>query len=139
MGERFLVTGASGQLGVYLVRELLRRGHEVVAWSGSSMGDFQGVAMRPVDLTQPNGVSAAFRETSPTHVIHAAAMAAVGDCARDPARADAVNQGGTALLAKLAAAARARLVLVSTDLVFDGESPPYRESDPPVPLSIYGR
>ncbi len=28
---------------------------------------------------------------------------------------------------------------VSTDLVFDGEHAPYREDDPPAPLSVYGR
>src|SRR5436305_4941697 len=62
----------------------------------------------------------------------------MAECHRDPARARRVNVGGTATLAELAAKARARLVLVSTDLVFDGEHAPYREPDPPAPLSVYG-
>jgi dTDP-4-dehydrorhamnose reductase len=139
MAERFLVTGATGQLGAYVVRELCQRGKEIVAWSGSSTERVEGVYVRPVDLTQPDRVSSAFREAMPTYVIHAAAMAAVADCARDPARADAVNHRGTAVLAELAAAAGARFVFVSTDLVFDGESAPYQEGDPPAPLSVYGR
>lgn len=139
MGERFLVTGATGQLGAYLVRELQQRGHDVVAWSGSSTGSMNGVDVRPVDLSQVDRVQMAFQEAAPTHVIHTAAMAAVGDCARDPAWADAINHRGTALLAGLAAVAQARFLFVSTDLVFDGESPPYQEIDPPTPLSVYGR
>jgi dTDP-4-dehydrorhamnose reductase len=139
MAERFLVTGATGQLGAYLVCELCWRGHDVIAWSGSTKEHVEGVPVRPVDLTQPDRVASAFQEAAPTHVIHAAAMAAVADCARDPARADAINHRGTATLAELAAAAGTRFVFVSTDLVFDGEMPPYRESDPPSPLSVYGR
>src|SRR5262245_63643141 len=131
MAERFLVTGATGQLGAYLVRELRRRGHEVVAWSGTSTGNVQGVRADPVDLTQPDLVVSTFRQAPPTCVIHAAAMAAVADCARHPWQADTINRRGTALLAELAATARSRFVFVSTDLVFDGENPPYGEGDPP--------
>src|SRR5437879_4650924 len=108
MTERFLVTGATGQLGTYLVRELLSRGHEVVAWSGSRTDRVHGVRAEPVDLTDHVRMADAFRQARPTHVIHAAAMAAVADCARDPIRADAVNHLGTARLAQLAADAGAR-------------------------------
>src|SRR5207302_4863142 len=43
------------------------------------------------------------------------------------------------VLAELAAQGGARLLFVSTDLVFDGEHAPYREGDRPAPLSVYGR
>src|SRR5437588_830499 len=56
-----------------------------------------------------------------------------------PGGARRVNTAGTRMLAELADACGARLVLVSTDLVFDGERPPYREEDPAVPSSVYGR
>ena len=36
---RWLVTGASGQLGGYLLRHLRDRGDEVIGWSGSTRGD----------------------------------------------------------------------------------------------------
>ena len=42
-------------------------------------------------------------------------------------------------MAELAARAGARLLLVSTDLVFDGTRGWYREEDGPSPLSVYGR
>jgi dTDP-4-dehydrorhamnose reductase len=136
---RWLVTGASGQLGGYLLRHLRGRGETVVAWSGSAGGEVCGVPIRAVDLADADALAAAFRAARPQAVIHAAALARVDECHRDPDRARRVNADGTARLADLAAAAGARVVYVSTDLVFEGERAPYREADPPAPLSVYGR
>lgn len=124
---RWLITRASGQLGAYLLREL--SGQDVVAWQGT----------RDVDLTRRDVVAAAFRGIKPTIVLHAAALATVSACQRDPQRAWAVNAEATALLAELAAECSARLVYVSTDLVFDGERGSYCEDDEARPLSIYGQ
>jgi dTDP-4-dehydrorhamnose reductase len=136
---RWLVTGASGQLGGYLLRELAAAGEAVIAWSGSTRGPLLGVDLQPVDLADAAELGAAFRQARADFVVHAAALAKVADCYHDPRRAEQVNTRGTAVLAELAAAAGARLVLSSTDLVFDGERAPYREDDPPAPLSVYGR
>jgi dTDP-4-dehydrorhamnose reductase len=127
--RRVLVTGASGQLGSYLLRELHRADSDVTAWNGT----------RGVDLGDEAALTAAFRAARPDVVLHAAAMARIADCHRDPPRARRVNTDGTATLARLAAESAARLVFVSTDLVFDGEKPPYREGDAVSPLSVYGR
>src|SRR5579885_1246798 len=131
---RILITGASGQLGAYLLHEVRRCGG-VVAWSGGRCGEAFGIPWRPVDLGDPDAVATAFREARPDAVIHAAAWARVSDCWRDPEGARRINTAGTRVLAELAEATRARLVLVSTDLVFDGEHAPYREEDPAVPVS----
>ena len=139
MGKRVLVTGATGQLGAYLVRELSGREASVVAWGHSRRTEVCGFPTMPVDLTDRDQLATAFGQTVPDVVIHAAAMAAVGDCARDPHRAAAVNIDGTAALAELCDTAGTRLVFVSTDLVFDGEGAPYAEDVPPMPLSVYGR
>jgi dTDP-4-dehydrorhamnose reductase len=135
---RVLITGASGQLGAYLLRELAGA-DGVTAWSGSPRGELLGIPLRPVDLGDPDAVAAAFRADRPDAVVHAGAWARVADCHRDPAGARRVNSGGTAVLAELAADVGARLVCVSTDLVFDGEHAPYREEDAPEPLSVYGQ
>jgi dTDP-4-dehydrorhamnose reductase len=136
---RLLVTGASGQLGSYLLRGLVAGGTPVTAWSGSRAGTLFNVPLWRVDLADATRTAAAFRVARPRAVIHAAALSSVADCHRDPGRAHAVNTAGTALLAELAARAGARLVYVSTDLVFDGEQSWYREEDAPRPLSVYGR
>jgi dTDP-4-dehydrorhamnose reductase len=135
---RILITGASGNLGGYLLRELADSGEQVTAWSGGRTGTMFGIPLRPVALTDREAVVSAFRDVRPNIVLHTAALSSMAECFRDPGRAQAINWGGTILLADLAEEAGARLLLVSTDLVFDGEKGDYREDDPPNPLSVYG-
>ncbi len=127
--KRLLVTGAGGTLGGYLVRDLAGRGVPFVAWRGA----------RDVDLTDDDALTRAFRGAGPDVVLHAAALARVSDCHRYPDRAFRVNTAVPARLAERCAAAGARLVQVSTDLVFDGERAPYREADVLAPQSVYAR
>jgi dTDP-4-dehydrorhamnose reductase len=136
---RVLVTGASGQLGAYLLRHLAARAITAVGWSGSRTGALFGIPLRPVDLGNVDALSSAFRETRPEVILHAGAMARLSDCHRQPELAHRVNAAGTAILANLALEARAHLLFVSTDLVFDGTRGGYTEEDVPCPLSVYGR
>jgi dTDP-4-dehydrorhamnose reductase len=72
----------------------------------------------------------------PSLVLHPAAWTDVDGAEDDPQGAAAVNVGGTRHIAELGAP----LVYYSTDYVFDGRTDePYVESDPPNPLSAYGR
>ena len=72
----------------------------------------------------------------PDVALHAAAWTNVDGAEDDPQGAAAVNVGGTRHVAELGAP----VVYYSTDYVFDGRKPePYVESDPPNPLSVYGR
>ncbi|HEV3205047.1 MAG TPA: SDR family oxidoreductase [Gemmataceae bacterium] len=136
---RLLLTGASGQLGGYLLRELQTFNANVTAWTGERTGQKFGVTWRPVDLANQDHVITAFHEAQPSVVIHAGAVTSVADCYRNPIRAEQVNAKATALLTQLAANVRAKFVFTSTDLVFDGKKGSYREQDPPCPLSEYGR
>jgi dTDP-4-dehydrorhamnose reductase len=83
------------------------------------------------DVTFPPPVLAV-----PDVVLHAAAWTDVDGAEADPQEAAAVNVGGARHVAELGAP----LVYYSTDYVFDGsKSEPYVESDPPNPVSAYGR
>lgn len=139
MKPRLLVTGATGHLGSYLMRELDGRPLDVTAWGHSRTATSGSARVVNVDLTDPAGIAQAFREARPTVVIHAAAMANAGECAKDPARAAAVNVRGTETLARCCDADRVRLVYVSTDLVFDGNRGWYSNGEPASPTSVYGR
>jgi dTDP-4-dehydrorhamnose reductase len=116
---RILITGAGGQVGRALQETFA--GEDVVALTHDDW-----------DVTSP---AQAF-EPAPTLVLHAAAWTDVDAAEDDPQGAAAVNVGGTRHVAELGAP----LVYYSTDYVFDGRTDaPYVESDPPNPLSAYGR
>lgn len=135
-----LVTGASGQLGAYLLRELGRRATPFTAWRGtSSAGGTCGFHIQAVDLANSDAAARAFDAAQPTVVIHAAAIARIDLCHSDPQLAERVNTSGTRTLVELCRRAHARLVYVSTDLVFDGQRGGYQETDALSPLSIYGK
>ncbi len=136
---KVLLTGGSGLLGGYLLREFARRDCGVIAWSGPRSKTPAVGEPAPVDLVERDAVAAAFAAARPDVVLHAAAISSVAQCREQPERARAVNVLGTQLLMELAAEAHARLVLVSTDLVFDGARGGYREDDAPSPLSFYGK
>lgn len=129
MRTRILLTGASGFLGRQLADELRGRGLPFVT-AGRSHCDVR------LDLGDPDSAGPALRGMQADLVIHAAALASLAACEADPARADAVNHRGSRHLAEWA---RGRIVLVSTDLVFDGSAPPYASGVPPAPLGAYAR
>ncbi len=73
-------------------------------------------------------------------VINCAGYTAVDRAEAEPAAALAVNGAGAEAVARACAEAGKHLVHLSTDYVFDGgKDGPYREDDPPNPLSAYGR
>lgn len=127
---RILVTGASGQLGPYVVEELVRRGHDVVAWRGRPHAP---------DVTDHDAVEYACTDASPDAVVHLAALARPADAQRDPQLAERINTDATRFLSELCHRDGIRFVYLSTDLVLDGDAAPYSEDQPTNPLSEYAR
>ncbi|MDT0390309.1 dTDP-4-dehydrorhamnose reductase [Streptomyces sp. DSM 41921] len=127
---KWLITGAGGMLGHDVVEELTRRGETVVALDRAAL-----------DITRSATVDAAVREHAPDLVVNCAAYTAVDDAETDEARALEINGTGPRLLARACAAHGARLIHVSTDYVFSGESrtAPYPEDHPTGPRTAYGR
>jgi dTDP-4-dehydrorhamnose reductase len=124
---RWLVTGAAGQLGTHLVRQLPPS--DVVALSRDEL-----------DITSPRAVTDAVRAARPDVVVNAAAYTAVDAAETDEDRAYAVNATGPRLLAAAVAEHGGRLIHVSTDYVFDGTADrPYEPGDPTGPRTAYGR
>jgi dTDP-4-dehydrorhamnose reductase len=136
---RVVLTGASGQLGGYLLERLVESGHEVSAWSGNEAGRRGGVTLLPVDLAELEAVERCLTLADPEAVIHAAAMSSAEAVRRDPARGKAVNTEATARIAAWCARHDRRLVYTSTDMVFDGSRGWYGEDDPAEPVVAYGR
>ncbi len=136
---RVVLTGASGQLGAYLVPCLKNAGHDVVAWSNSTPFMHDGTPLRRVDLTSSQSVERGLEEDRPEVVMHAAAMSSADEVRRNPSTGYAVNVLGTSLLIHWCEAAAIRMIFTSTDLVFAGDQAPYDERAPTSPLLEYGR
>jgi dTDP-4-dehydrorhamnose reductase len=93
-----------------------------------------------LDVGEREAPAAAARAVRPEAILHLAAWTDVDGCEREPERAARVNARGTRHVVEAAAEVGARVVFLSTDYVFDGRlARPYRETDPPGPINVYGR
>ncbi len=141
MQQRWLITGASGQLGSHIVRQLARDADrpQLLALVGRYETGTPDVTTHDVNLADVDEMRECVATFAPTHIIHAAALTAVNDCHRNPETAKRINVSATRLLADLAEECGARFVFTSTDMVFDGDDAPYSEDDEPQPMSRYGQ
>jgi len=134
MTSRWLIAGCRGQLG-HALGECLAAdpGCEVVA----------AIDREDVDLADPQAVATLFDglgATPPDFAVNAAAQTRVDWCERNPKEAEEGNTVVPELLAEVCEKRGIRLVQVSTDYVFSGDSPiAYREQDEPKPRTVYGR
>lgn len=93
-----------------------------------------------LDVTDAARVDAAIRHHRPTAVVHCAAWIDPDQCETDPVGCFRVNVVGTMNVVAACRAVDARVVYLSTQLVFDGEKrTPYVEDDPVGPLQQYGQ
>lgn len=140
--ESWLVTGATGQLGGHLLHALARDPAPKRVFAHARVA---GTTVQPsvgtiaVDLLDSPALTDCVSKLRLTHILHTAAMTAVNDCFADPAAARRANTDATRTIACAAQACGARVIFTSTDMVFAGDAAPYCESDPPAPLSEYGR
>jgi dTDP-4-dehydrorhamnose reductase len=126
---RLFVTGLGGYLG-----------HAIAAAAdGEVLGTVRsrpaprGTRGLPIDVRDETELAAALADARPDAVIHTAYVQH-GDEAR------AINVDGSAAVARAARRAGARLVHLSSDLVFAGDlGRPVREDDPVAPVTDYGR
>jgi dTDP-4-dehydrorhamnose reductase len=126
---KVLLTGGKGMLGRTLVREL--------------GGDFEVVPtdLPAADITDEDAIDAVIAQASPDAVIHCAAMTAVDKCETERDLAFRLNARGTANVAAACRRHGVRLVAISTDYVFEGDSDrPYTEFDRPTGgRTVYGQ
>lgn len=120
------IFGSNGQVGSAIMGVLPR------AW------EIVPLSRRDVDLVRPGAVAAAVRRLQPDVVINAAAWTAVDKAEHEPDLVRRINADALAEMAN--AIGSAWLITFSSDYVFDGDKKgPYRESDQPNPLNVYGQ
>lgn len=127
---RLLVTGGSGYVGAGILR---RTPHEwqIAATYFTHPIERASVAFFCVDVRNADAVNHVFNEFRPDVVIHTAAQMS-GEAMMT------TNVDGTRHVAHAAQRIGARLIHLSTDVVFDGEHAPYDETAVPAPITPYG-
>ncbi len=135
---RVVVTGANGLVGSRLVRQLVARGHQVLAVGrGAQRITGPGFQWLSAELSDAAAMTAGLSAFAPQAIVNPAGATDVDGCERDPLGAYAANVEGVAVLCKVARSTGAHLVHVSTDYVFDGEAGPYDTDAIPNPRGTY--
>jgi len=118
------LTGAGGLIGSHLAAQV------------PSNWRLRALARGDLELLDHAAVVERFKRERPSLVIHCAAVSKAAACQADPALARRLNVDATRLLAELGA--DARIVFLSSDLVFDGRRGRSPENAIPNPLHLYG-
>jgi len=144
---RILVTGAAGFIGRWVVGELLARGHTVLPIDNLVAGDEQNLAefaghpgLQPFERGDVRDAAACRRWTgSVDAVAHLAASISVQDSIDDPATTFENDVVGTFQLLEGARASGARVLFMSTCMVYDRATTPagISEDHPTKPASPY--
>lgn len=121
---KVLITGANGQLGGALQR------------TAPAHAEITAIDVAELDLTDMAQLRGFLAEHAPDLILNAAAYTAVDKAESDEDRARVINADAVAVMAETTA----KLVHVSTDFVFDGQSSrAYKPGDTRAPISAYGR
>ena len=124
---KVLVTGGAGQLALAIAKTW--HDHDLIIPDEMQF-----------DLGSRNSILSGIQEFKPDVVLNAGAFTQVDRCESEVALAMDINGRAVTWLAEGCASAQALLVQISTDYVFDGSAiRPYRETDSPNPISVYGR
>ena len=125
-----LITGSKGQLG-----------NEIKVASKKIFGhDFIFTDIETLDITDGEKTNDFIKDTKPDWIINCAAYNYVDKAEEESEKAMMINGLAVRNISSVIRDSPTRFIHLSSDYVFDGTSNvPYRESDKPNPLSVYGR
>jgi dTDP-4-dehydrorhamnose reductase len=125
---KILIIGKTGQLGSALIEDAIALGNIVIAPSKQEL-----------DITNKDAFLDIMNIHKPEVVINTAAFHNVLLCEVEPMKAFQLNCIAVKNMAEISQEFNSWFVSFSTDYVFDGEKKtPYKESDTPNPLQMYG-
>ena len=134
---RILVTGKNGQLG-HSIQKIVS---EDSSNNSQNKNEFIFVGRDELDLSSEDNIANYFNGKGKFDIIiNCAAYTAVDKAEEEQTLANQVNHLAVAQLAQIAKNQQAKLIHISTDYVFDGESDiPYVETDETNPINVYGK
>ncbi len=132
---KIVVTGGNGFLGAKAAKILSEQGFDVVP--STRTGENGALKM---DITNRATVFEALSKARPDALVHTAAVTNVDWCERHQRETLEVNVAGTKNLADACRETGTKMLLVSSDFVFDGlKDGCYGEADAPNPANFYAR
>ncbi|WP_200410863.1 dTDP-4-dehydrorhamnose reductase [Virgibacillus salexigens] len=127
MMKKMIISGGEGQLGVAFAKRLQPSYHNI------------SYSKKEMDITNPEEVDKIIKQNKPDYLIHCAAYTDVDQCENMKMKAFQVNTLGSLNIAKSCKSHKVKLVYISSDYVFDGESNvAYSETSKPNPKNTYG-
>jgi UDP-glucuronate 4-epimerase len=136
-GERVLVTGGTGCIGSWVVRNLVREQVPVVVHSSTARcqrlqliltdAELEGITFVTGDISDLEALESAAREHGINRIIHLAAMQ-FPFCAADPIRGAAVNVAGTVTAFELARRVGIERVVYASSAAVYGPKGDYRDA-----------
>lgn len=140
--KKVLITGATGLLGLSLIKEK-PAGFDIYAgyynFPKAQLSNANGARYVEFDIKDKKQVFSVFDEARPDIVVHAASIGNVDYCERNQEEANKTNVEGSRNMIEASKRHNCLFLFMSSNAVFDGEKPPYREGDRPNPIDCYGR
>ena len=146
---RILVTGKNGQLGRSIHKIINASVGNVDSSTNANQDankehqphEFIFVGRDEIDLSKKESITTYFDSNDKFDIIiNCAAYTAVDKAEEEQDLADQVNHLAVKQLAQIASKQKAKLIHISTDYVFNGESDkPYMEADATNPINVYGK
>jgi dTDP-4-dehydrorhamnose reductase len=126
--KKVLIVGMGGQLGYELKKNC------------PADIELSALTEQELDITNRELVADFIKTSVPELIINCAAYTNVDKAEKEPEKAFKVNAEGPENLAVAAKKHGCRLIHISTDFVFDGNSSiPYKPEDEPKPINVYGK
>ena len=133
---KYLILGANGLMGQQFVQLCQERG---IDYEGTRYSR-EAPHLKRINFLEPANLPGILEEISPQVVLNCVNLAGgVNFCEENPEPARKLHFEATKVLVDWCVKNHALFVFFSTDYVFDGKNPPYKEDDETGPLNLYGQ